>query len=96
MQVTINGTEVNVLVNSLNISDAIEERSTASFSVRDDAGELTFHKGQPVQILDNNSNLIFSGFINTPEAQKATGISLKFHSISCIDNNSTRIFSRNS
>lgn len=86
MKVTINGTEVNVLIGSLNISDVIEERSTASFSVKDDAGEFVFHKGQPVKILDNDSNLIYSGFIDTPKAQKITGVLLKVHDISCIDN----------
>lgn len=86
MQCYINNIEVDIIAGSLSISDAIEERSTASFTVRDTAGALTFHKGQPVKIYDNDENLIFSGFINNPKSQKTTGAKLKLHSIDCMDN----------
>lgn len=86
MAVTINSVAVDIFVNSLSISDAIEERSTASFTVRDTLGVLTILKGQPVLITDNMSNTIFAGFVNDATAQKNAGSTLIVWKMNCIDN----------
>lgn len=80
MIISIAGKQREILDGSLNIDDAIGERSTASFIVRDLAGNLTFKKGQPVYI--NND---FGGVIDTPKMQVVTPKGAKFHTIKCAD-----------
>ncbi len=50
MQVTVGGVPVTTVANSLSISQAIGQRSTASFQVLDNTGVLNFLQGQPVAI----------------------------------------------
>jgi hypothetical protein len=79
LEVRINGDLVKIRQDSLKISDAIEERSTADFIVIDDDNSLTFHKGQSVTVLD------FGGVVNSTE-RKVLPNGTAFHVIRCIDN----------
>lgn len=54
--IVINGTEVLVAKNSLTISDAIEERTTCSFTVVDVDGSFDFIKGENVEVYNFKKN----------------------------------------
>ena len=89
--VWIDGVEYPVLRGSINIDKRVEERSTASFTIMDEAGVFDFVRGQPVQILQPwalppfHLNE-FSGFIDTPgQGKQWVGAGL-LHDISCMDN----------
>lgn len=49
-QVTVGGVPVPVVANSINISQAIGQRTTATFQVLDTSGVYSFLQGQPVAI----------------------------------------------
>jgi hypothetical protein len=50
MIVKIGGVEVDYEIGSIDVDNAINERSTASFSIIDKEGTSRFYKGQPVEI----------------------------------------------
>lgn len=86
MQVTISGTPVTIVPLSLNISDAIGQRSVATFTVLDNAGAFHFLAGQPVTILNDAGLLLYSGSVFG--AKRATGSSysnLLLHQVTCQD-----------
>ncbi len=86
MQVTISGTPVTIVPLSLNISDAIGQRSVASFTVQDAAGASHFLAGQPVIVRDDSGFVVYSGYIF--KAKRATGSSysnLLLHQVTCQD-----------
>src|SRR5690625_1871786 len=82
--IKVNGEEVKILKNSLNISDVLEERSTCSFTVIDEGGRNHYKKGQPVEIVENGY-LIFAGVIDTPREQKVTPGGDLYHDITAAD-----------
>jgi gamma-glutamyltranspeptidase len=53
MIVKIGGVEVDYEIGSIDVDNAINERSTASFSIIDKEGTSRFYKGQPVEIITN-------------------------------------------
>ncbi len=72
--------------NSIKINDAIENRSTASFTVIDMDNSKSFKKGQPIYIYDNEDELIFSGVIDScKKLRPFTSNSIFYHSIECVD-----------
>jgi len=90
--VWIDGVKYVVEKPSINIDKRVEERSTASFTIMDEAGVLDFVRGQPVEILQPwalppfHLNE-FSGFIDTPGRVKiAPNSDILYHDISCMDN----------
>lgn len=85
MQVTISDEIVTILNSTLNIDDAIEERSTCSFTVRDLEGTKHFWKGQPVIITDDDGIRVFAGVVDSVEEVKRGPSTLKFHTIYCVD-----------
>ena len=54
MIVKIGGVEVDYEFGSIDIDNAINERSTATFTIMDRAGSNRFYKGQPVEIYSEN------------------------------------------
>lgn len=85
MQVTIGGVAVAVRAGSLDIEDKIEERSSASFTVVSALG-THYQKGQPVEIQDNSSTVIFAGFVeDSQEAVVGSPSARLQHSIRCAD-----------
>ena len=49
--IKVNGEEVPYAIGSIDLDDAVGQRSTASFTVVDKAGDMRFKKGQNVAIL---------------------------------------------
>lgn len=86
MQVTVGGQAVKIRPGSLDISDAIEERSTASLVVVDVAGTLSFRRGQPVRVVDDGGAVAFAGFVDTAEMRPAGLGGGRLHTIRAVDN----------
>jgi len=84
--VKISGAPVIVKYGSLVIDKRVEERSTASFVVIDEPSTESFVRGALVEIFDATPDLIFAGFVDTPEQDEIGADQGLFHSISCIDN----------
>lgn len=85
MQVTISGNIVSILNRTLNIDDAIEERSTCSFTVIDIEGTKHFRKGQPVIITDDDGIRVFAGVIDSVTEEKPGSGNLLYHRVQCVD-----------
>lgn len=77
-------TPEKVLIDTLQIDDAIGERTTCSFTVIDEGGIKNFTQSKPVEITDDGVTL-FSGFIERSNAKKLRGNSTILHSIYCKD-----------
>jgi hypothetical protein len=59
MIVKIGGVEVDYEIGSIDIDNALNERSTASFTIIDRTGSNRFYKGQPVEIFsDSGGSLV--------------------------------------
>ncbi len=84
--VEISSTEVTVEQSSLAIDKRIEERSTASFTVIDRDGTGTYARGEPVEITDPDSAVIFAGFIDTPGKARLHPTGGLLHDITCMEN----------
>src|SRR5258708_189257 len=85
LTVTIGGVPVVVVAGSFNIFDAIGQRSTCNFIVRDDIGASKYRANQPVTAIDGNGVLIFAGFIDRARREKPGATSLLYHTIKCKD-----------
>lgn len=88
MIIKIAGVPVDYQSGSIDIDNAINVRSTASFSILDRPGEFSFLKGQPVKIYeDDETTLIFDGYIDKPVSEYLSLASnSKIHKIDCVDN----------
>lgn len=87
MLVYINNTLIIADAGSLVITDAVGQRTTCEFVVRDDAGATTFQQGQTVKVVDetNNNTILFSGFIDNIEQTKRSYAATISHQIQCVD-----------
>ncbi|MGE5589195.1 MAG: hypothetical protein ACM3ZA_00990 [Bacillota bacterium] len=85
MEIKVGGATVAIIEGSLSIDDAIAERSTAAFVVRDAAGASHYQKGQPVEVRDDANTLIFAGVIDSAQEQQPTPGLLLLHTIRCAD-----------
>ena len=83
--VLIDGNAVQIEKGSLNIESRIEERSTADFTIVDLPGTAVYYQGQPVQIYDPDSVLVFGGVIDTPETGRYAPSGELLHPIRCAD-----------
>jgi len=86
VSVTVDGNAVEIIIDSLQNENRIEERSTASFLVRDISGAANYVRGMPVSISDPDATVIFAGFIDTPGRYQVGIGSALLHDISCMDN----------
>lgn len=85
INIYISGREVNLLKGSLEIDNAIEERTTASFLIHDENGETHFKKGEPVLIKENGDN-IFQGVIEKSQEKRVSpNRDALFHDIQVIN-----------
>ncbi|MFS1513053.1 hypothetical protein VQL36_11540 [Chengkuizengella sp. SCS-71B] len=86
MIISIANEQVKIQYESIEIDEAIGQRSTASFTVLDLKGQYYFSKGQRVEIKQDNNSLVFGGVI---DRSVETYISLagegKIHKITCTD-----------
>jgi len=78
----LRGSKMLIAADTINIEDSIDERSTLSMSIIDERNQLSFQKGQPVDVYDGEE-LIFSGVIETAVKYKNTVDMV--HDVSCID-----------
>lgn len=87
----VNGSAVSVLAGSFEIQDAVQARSTATFTVRDLAANLSFAKGMPVLITDTlNTKTLFGGWVDKVSKQGfqkrgATFAVTLLHTLQCVD-----------
>jgi hypothetical protein len=57
----------NIAVNSLNILDIVNDQSTCDLTVFDEQNIYNFIKGNPIEIRNDNYEIIFSGFLDSVE-----------------------------
>lgn len=90
--INVSGVAIERLKGSVNIYDAIEQRSTASFVAVDRLGVETYQKGQPIEIISNIpippfAHPEFTGFIENVKRHKiAPNDTTIYWTIQCIDN----------
>ena len=87
LRVNINGVDKtsNILINSINIQDAVNERSTASLSIIDKTGLYRPVIGETIEIY-KDSNLIFAGTIDDlPEEIIEGTYLLKYTNVPLVD-----------
>lgn len=82
--VSIGGSAVKTMQESLSIDDVIRERSTASFIVLDDSGTESYTQGETVTITDGTET-IYAGYIEKPVEKYIMGSGSRLHSIQCKD-----------
>lgn len=75
----------NFLSNTLEIEDVINERSMAKLQLVDVTGSLSIVDGEPIEIYDDSSNLIFSGYLLFPKKFVPIGNDAIFYDIECSD-----------
>lgn len=87
MIIKVSGATVDFQVNSIDIDNAIGARSTASFSILDKDGNMSYSKGQQVQIYEEDgTTIVFGGVIDKPISKYLSLASnAKIHSIQCVD-----------
>ncbi len=85
MKITIGGEEQRIKSGTLEIENAIDERSTASFVVLDPDGDKTFRKGQPVYIVNEHHKTIFGGVVENAYAKRVSRQNYFMHEIQCVD-----------
>lgn len=83
--VTISGTAVTVLEQSVNIHDTADGRSVASFTVKDLSGLADYQYGQPVTITDTVGNYTYTGYVNDTDKQNLTPQTANLITVNCID-----------
>jgi hypothetical protein len=83
MQILISSTDrtSNFRSGTLEIEDVINERSTARLQLVDITGSLSVVDGEPIEIYDNDSNLIFSGYSLYPKKFVPIGNDAIFYDI---------------
>lgn len=82
--VKISGQPVMIYHNTLRIDDVVESRSTASFSVVDEAGTAEYVRGQPVEIYDDDE-LLFAGVIESSDFDRYSPTNKRIHYVRAID-----------
>jgi len=70
---------------TLEIEDVINERSTARLQLIDVSGSLSIQDGEPIEVYDNDSNLIFSGYLLFPKKFVPIGNDAIFYDLECAD-----------
>lgn len=70
LRVLVDGVETPILVNSLDISNAVGQRSTGSVTLYDADGAYHYDEGQEVDIIDAAGVLVYSGVIETDDEDK--------------------------
>jgi len=70
---------------TLEIEDVINERSTARLQLVDITGSLSIQDGEPIEVYDNDLNLIFSGYLLFPKKFVPIGNDAIFYDLECAD-----------
>ncbi len=77
-------TERDLLMDTVSISDTINERSTASLALLDRTGTLSFHRGEGVKLTLNN-NTAFIGFIDKSNERRLGKSGHRTHDLELVD-----------
>lgn len=77
--------ERDVLVDQLQITDAVNERSTATVVLRDPSGTLLFERGYGVKI-ENDGTVLFAGFVEGASESRMGPDGYRTHTLACTDN----------
>lgn len=85
MQIRVSGEVYPSLKNSFNGDDRVEERTVSSFTLITDRG-IHFSKGQPVEVTDDDGDVVFSGYIFKSHEVRADLGTTIYHEITCTDN----------
>jgi hypothetical protein len=75
-----------VRIGSIEIEDAINERSMARLQLVDTSMSLDLVDGQPIQIYDDSAILIFAGFLLFPKKYVPITDNAIFFDLECVDN----------
>ena len=75
-----------VRIGSIEIEDAINERSMARLQLVDTSMTLDLVDGQPIQIYDDSAVLIFAGFLLYPKKYVPITDNAIFFDLECVDN----------
>lgn len=88
MQIIIKGIDRTnrVRKGSIEIEDAINERSTARLQIVDKTMSLEFTDGEPIQIYDDTASLIFAGFLLYPKKYVPISDNAAFYDLEAVDN----------
>src|SRR5579885_1708966 len=74
-RVLVDGIATPLLINSLDIANAVGQRSTGSVSLYDAAGAQHYDEGQEVDLIDADGVLVYSGVVDTDDEDKYVGAS---------------------
>lgn len=88
LTITIAGSSVTFLEETLKISQKLDERWDCAFTVSDLAGTAFYSYGQRVVVTDSTLGILFSGFIATVKQDKTNTLfgTATEHQITCVDN----------
>ena len=87
MRIEISGQAVPARLGSVTVDDRLDERSIANFTIVDRDGIYNFEVGQPIEISEDNGELLWTGFIENPVRESIRGAGSGFFwSISGKDN----------
>lgn len=88
LTITIAGSSVTILEDTLKISQKLDERWDCAFTVSDLAGTAFYSYGQRVVVTDSTLGVLFSGFIATVKQDKSNTLfgTATEHQITCVDN----------
>lgn len=66
----VSNTAIPVLDQTLQLADALDNRSILSVTGKDTAGTLSFVRGQPLQLSDSTNGLLYTGYVNSDKLTK--------------------------
>lgn len=84
LTIVLGGEPVTIAKGSFSAENAIEERSTCSFTVIDEPGAKQYRKGQPVTVWGEDDFPIFGGVVDTARADIMAPSGGLLHDISCV------------
>lgn len=83
--VSVAGSPVPIFNNSCSVTDTLDGRSTATFTVLDSTGQLHFVYGMQVTITDSVLGLVFSGYVSDATETNYPPNAMVESVVNCID-----------
>ena len=84
LAVTLSGNPVGFRAGTFTLDDVVDERTVASFTVRDDNGSLSPTRGDPVVVTDGGT-VLFRGFVEAPTTVRVGTGPMVEHDIRAVD-----------
>jgi len=85
LTVKVGGTAYTLIENTLKITNRVDDKDKATFTLRDDTGTVVFSKGQMVSIVDSSLGTLFAGFVNKPTMSNLFPSATNLWSMDCVD-----------